>query len=380
MPPCHKTGRAFISVQAEDKDIACDLARRLRNRGFVIVATRGTRAALSAARIPADLVNKVLEGSPHVVDALREGSIHLVINTTHGAQAIRDSYSIRRNALQMGVPYFTTISAGVAAVDAMEASAILPPGVVPGVRSIQEWHARLAERSKPEEAPAPEPGFRAPRSTGRRHSLVSAPRPRDDGSPAANRARAKVALGVLRGAEVADGKTKLDTTLSTRNARTRGLQSSARGAVLQRSAAYLLDALIRALFVVTVALSLPIEDVIVTGASMGPETGLVLRRSSSPPCRWGYAWCSIFAVGLEPGQASAGSTSIHESGRPPDRVGEHFAQNPLARRRHPAALLCHWYISTMAASTGSFVAWGTWSLARSWCESRACENAKGRPP
>ena len=90
----------------------------------------------------------MLEGSPHVVDALREGAIHLVINTTHGAQAIRDSYSIRRNALQMGVPYFTTIAAGVAAVDAMEASAILPPGLVPAVRSIQEWHARSAERSK----------------------------------------------------------------------------------------------------------------------------------------------------------------------------------------------------------------------------------------
>jgi len=143
-----KTGRAFISVQAEDKDIACDLARRLRNLGFTIVATRGTRAALAAARIPAECVNKVLEGPPHVVDALREGSIHLVINTTHGAQAIRDSYSIRRNALQMGVPYFTTIAAGVAAVDAMEASAILPTGTVPGVRSIQEWHARSAERSK----------------------------------------------------------------------------------------------------------------------------------------------------------------------------------------------------------------------------------------
>ena len=143
-----KTGRAFISVQAEDKDIACYLARRLRNLGFSIVATRGTRAALSAARIPAEPINKVLEGSPHVVDSLREGAIHLVINTTQGAQAIRDSYSIRRNALQMGVPYFTTIAAGVAAVDAMEASAILPAGVVPAVRSIQEWHARSAERSK----------------------------------------------------------------------------------------------------------------------------------------------------------------------------------------------------------------------------------------
>jgi carbamoyl-phosphate synthase large subunit len=142
------SGKAFISVKPTDKEIACYLARRLRNLGFTIVATSGTAAALAKARIPAERINKVLEGSPHAVDALRDGEIHLVINTTEGAQAIRDSYSIRRNALQAGVPYFTTIAAGAAAVDAMEANAILKTDQVVGVRSIQEWHARSNERSR----------------------------------------------------------------------------------------------------------------------------------------------------------------------------------------------------------------------------------------
>jgi len=137
-------GNAFISVQNEDKEVACVLARRLRNLGFGIVATKGTAQALAEARIPAESINKVLEGSPHVVDAIRERRIQLVINTTQGAQAIRDSYSIRRNALIQGVPYFTTIAAGAAAVDAMEAKAILGPDETSGVRSLQEWHARSA--------------------------------------------------------------------------------------------------------------------------------------------------------------------------------------------------------------------------------------------
>ncbi len=137
-------GNAFISVQNEDKDVACVLARRLRNLGFGIVATKGTAQALAEARIPARSINKVLEGSPHVVDSIRERGIQLVINTTQGAQAIRDSYSIRRNALIQGVPYFTTIAAGAAAVDAMEAKATLAPDETSGVRSVQEWHARSA--------------------------------------------------------------------------------------------------------------------------------------------------------------------------------------------------------------------------------------------
>src|SRR6185436_12664145 len=116
--PVH--GRAFVSVKDDDKEQACHVARRLRNLGFTIVATGGTADALRRARIPAERVNKVLEGSPHVVDKIREGTIQLVINTTQGTKAIADSYSIRRNALLANIPYFTTLAAGLAAVDALE--------------------------------------------------------------------------------------------------------------------------------------------------------------------------------------------------------------------------------------------------------------------
>ena len=99
-----KGGKAFISVKQDDKETACYLARRLRNLGFTIVATEGTAQSLKSARIPAERVNKVMEGSPHVVDSIRDGEIALVINTTQGSKAIRDSYSIRRNALLEAVP------------------------------------------------------------------------------------------------------------------------------------------------------------------------------------------------------------------------------------------------------------------------------------
>jgi len=138
-------GRAFISVQDEDKADACYVARRLRNLGFRIVATRGTARALAQAHIPADVVKKVLDGSPHVVDAILEGTIQMVINTTQGSKAIRDSYSIRRNTLLSNIPYFTTMSAAMAVVDALEVRALLKPGDVAGVRSMQEWHARSLE-------------------------------------------------------------------------------------------------------------------------------------------------------------------------------------------------------------------------------------------
>lgn len=141
-------GNAFISVKEEDKETACYLARRLRNLGFTIIATSGTARTLNSARIPAVSVNKVMEGSPHIVDSIKDGEIAMVINTTHGTKAIRDSYSIRRNALLEGVPYFTTIAAGVAAVEAMEAAALIPAGSVAPVRSIQEWHARSHAHSK----------------------------------------------------------------------------------------------------------------------------------------------------------------------------------------------------------------------------------------
>ncbi len=133
-------GRVFISVKDDDKAQACHVARRLRNLGFEIVATGGTARALADARIETQRVNKVQEGSPHVVDAIRDGSIQLVVNTTQGAKAISDSYSIRRNALLANIPYFTTLAAALAAVDALEV-AYYARGQVQ-VRSIQEWHAR----------------------------------------------------------------------------------------------------------------------------------------------------------------------------------------------------------------------------------------------
>jgi carbamoyl-phosphate synthase large subunit len=133
-------GRAFISVKEEDRSQACHVARRLRNLGFGIVATRGTATALASARIPAEQVNKVQDGSPHVVDMMREGRLGLVINTTAGTQAIADSYSIRRTALLMNLPYFTTMSAALAGVEALEA--VENARRLVRVRSIQEWHAR----------------------------------------------------------------------------------------------------------------------------------------------------------------------------------------------------------------------------------------------
>ncbi|NRA36193.1 MAG: carbamoyl-phosphate synthase large subunit [Polyangiaceae bacterium] len=136
--PTH--GRVFISVRDSDKETACFIARRLRNLGFDIVATRGTAEAISRARIPVESVNKVLQGSPHVVDQIQEGRIQMVVNTSD-SEGIRDSYSIRRNALLGNVPYYTTIAAAVAAVGALEAWSLVSRGT-PEVRSVQEWHAR----------------------------------------------------------------------------------------------------------------------------------------------------------------------------------------------------------------------------------------------
>ncbi len=128
--------RAFISVKDEDKPVAVNIARRLRAIGFEICATRGTAAALARARIPAEAINKVNEGAPHVVDAIRSGTIGIVVNTTIGAKEVRDSYSLRRQTLLSNVPYFTTIAAALAACDALEATR---DDDRVRVKSLQEW-------------------------------------------------------------------------------------------------------------------------------------------------------------------------------------------------------------------------------------------------
>ena len=128
--------RAFISVKDEDKPAAIHIAQRLRALGFDILATRGTAGALMRARVPAEVVKKVNEGSPHVVDAIHSGTIAITVNTTAGAREVHDSYALRRQTLLANIPYFTTIAAALAACDALEAMA---GDSTLRVRSLQEW-------------------------------------------------------------------------------------------------------------------------------------------------------------------------------------------------------------------------------------------------
>ncbi len=114
-------GTAFISVRDADKPAAVSLARRLAEMGFAVTATRGTAAAIREAGLPVTVVNKVLEGRPHCVDAIRSGAIQLVINTSSGGQSIADSFDIRRSALTHNIPHYTTLAGARAAVHAIAA-------------------------------------------------------------------------------------------------------------------------------------------------------------------------------------------------------------------------------------------------------------------
>jgi carbamoyl-phosphate synthase large subunit len=108
------SGTVFISVKDADKPAAPGPAAQLIAMGFDIVATRGTAKWLQAAGLPVRIINKVMEGRPHIVDEMKNGDISLVFNTTDGAQALSDSASIRKTALQMKIPYCTTIAAAAA--------------------------------------------------------------------------------------------------------------------------------------------------------------------------------------------------------------------------------------------------------------------------
>lgn len=115
-------GVAFISIKDEDKsDKMLDIARRLSDTGFDIMATGGTSEFLNKNGIFSRTVNKVKQGRPHIVDHLKNGEVQLVINTTFGKKEIAQSYSIRRTALVNNVPYFTTLAGAIAGVGAIEA-------------------------------------------------------------------------------------------------------------------------------------------------------------------------------------------------------------------------------------------------------------------
>jgi len=114
-------GTAFVSVKDADKPRILPAVKRLHELGFRIIGTGGTQRYLESQGVPSEKINKVLEGRPHIVDALKNGEVQLVFNTTEGQAAIADSASIRRAALIARIPYYTTLSGCIAATKAIAA-------------------------------------------------------------------------------------------------------------------------------------------------------------------------------------------------------------------------------------------------------------------
>ncbi len=129
------SGNVFISVRDADKKHVVSAAEKLYKAGFGIIATGGTAQFLEEKGIPVRRVNKVLEGRPHIVDAIKNGEVQLVLNTTHGAQAVKDSFSIRRESLMHGLAYYTTVSGAKAVAD----SIVLLKTQELGVKPIQDY-------------------------------------------------------------------------------------------------------------------------------------------------------------------------------------------------------------------------------------------------
>ena len=134
------SGKVFLTVKNSDKPTAIKIARQLREMGFDLVATRGTAKAIAEAGIDCAVVNKVVEGRPHIVDMLKNDEITMVINTVEERRnAIADSRAIRISALAARVTTFTTIAGAEAVVEGMRYIDTL------GVISVQEMHAALAD-------------------------------------------------------------------------------------------------------------------------------------------------------------------------------------------------------------------------------------------
>jgi carbamoyl-phosphate synthase large subunit len=136
-------GTVFITVTDTDKPAATQIAARFHDLGFQIVATAGTAQAVSAMGVPVNPINKIAEGSPHVVDWIREGRVDLVINTPTGSGARTDGYEIRTAAVRRGIPCITTMTGASAAVRAIAAQREREAEV----RSLQELHGQVRTRS-----------------------------------------------------------------------------------------------------------------------------------------------------------------------------------------------------------------------------------------
>jgi len=132
-----RVGKAFLSVRNPDKERLISVAHDLIKRGFSLVATMGTCTFLTENSIPCERINKVLEGRPHVVDLIKNGEIVFIVNTTEGKQAIADSFSIRREALQHRITYSTTIAGAKALLHSLDFYKS------DAVHSLQELHREL---------------------------------------------------------------------------------------------------------------------------------------------------------------------------------------------------------------------------------------------
>ena len=134
--PIPTSGTAFLSVREPDKAGIADVAQSLLAAGFKLVATQGTARVLEKAGLEVELVNKVQEGRPHIVDMIKNDKIDLIVNTTEGRQAIADSATIRSSAEQHGVYYTTTLAGGEAVCMALKQGGEIK------VHRLQDLHRR----------------------------------------------------------------------------------------------------------------------------------------------------------------------------------------------------------------------------------------------
>src|SRR5947208_11582408 len=141
-----RAGTVFVSVRDADKPRVLEAVRLLVSLGFRIIAASGTQRYLAEQGLPAGRINKVLEGRPHIVDAIANGEVQLVFNTTEGATALADSRSLRRAALLHKVPYYTTLSGAIAAAQGIKAYL----GGDLEVRALQSYFGGKAASGKPE--------------------------------------------------------------------------------------------------------------------------------------------------------------------------------------------------------------------------------------
>ncbi len=141
-------GKVFLSVKDSDKESLIPLAKDLKDMGFTLVATGGTCASLQEAGLEVTRINKVMEGHPHIVDAIINEDIDFMINTTKGPQAVADSFSIRRQALAHKIPYYTLMTSARAGVQAIRSMKNRDMDVTP----IQDYFPAIAEINEDTEA------------------------------------------------------------------------------------------------------------------------------------------------------------------------------------------------------------------------------------